>query len=108
MANWIFSHCSTPLISDAQRALRTDENLWFGRLRIDREVIESDAFRIEWKRVACVRLQPGRVLLVREQWLPLARVIRLDQVPPHPSVFVAVVRTCARRVEVDDPTAFLT
>ena len=106
MANWIFRHCSSALIPDALAALRAGETLNFGRVRVSQDAIEGDSFRIEWSRISIVRLQPGRVLLVRSRWSPFGRTIRFDRVP-HPMVFIAAVRACARRVELDDPMGTL-
>lgn len=99
----VVRRCSMPLLAEAERALNAGETLTFGPVELTRDAI---CVRSEWSKLSAlsrVRLQPGRVVLFRNKWMPW-KTIGLESVP-HPTVFVKLLMTRAKHVEVDDPLA---
>ena len=101
--NWVLRNCTDVLAADAMRALRQGATLTFGKVHVNDEVIEAEDWRHEWAEVKCVRLQPGRVVLVPRARVAVWRTISLADVP-HPTLFVSAVRACKPNVEIDGLT----
>jgi hypothetical protein len=96
----ITRRCSDALLPDARKALSAGQVLTFGKVRLDAEGIDCRG-RTRWQDLSLVRQQPGRLAFFRGQTVIPWRTVKLDQVA-HPTLFVALVGGCARKLEVDN------
>src|SRR5262249_32792618 len=101
LANAVLRACSGPLVLEARRALDEGGALTFGRIQLDRRGISVAGARLSWPEIRLAVVQRARVFLYRRFPIVSWRTVRLDRIP-HPSVFVALVTACARKVRVDD------
>jgi hypothetical protein len=99
IVQWVLRQCSDPLVSEALRAFRAGETLTFGKVCLDRSGIRDSSWSVEWRKLALVRLAPGRISLFRRQTVFPCRTILLDRIP-HPTVFAKVMAECGVKHEV--------
>jgi hypothetical protein len=102
IVQWLWRHCSRPLLAEARRALRAGETLTFEDVQLDATAVTVGGVRVPWSELRLVRLQPGRVAFCRRSPYWAWKTIPVDKVP-HAGVFLTLIRELAPRVEVDTP-----
>lgn len=95
---------TAPLVADALDALRQNEPMYFGAVRVDAHAMVVRDVRIPWTEVHEVRLVGDHFAIVCEGGMFPRATLRYDEVP-HPAVLARVLDACTHVVRVSGPFA---